>query len=680
MAKKTYSAVNFGKKYKAEYIRDLTGTSTNVIIPSEIDGVTSTLKNNVFQDNLNLLTIDFNKCTTVPQNCCSGCTNLTTITLAPNTSTIAASAFRNTSKLVVAPGVFDNISSFGSYACYCMGQSVATDFTYKPNVPVTVGDYAFQQAKIKEIDGQFKSVGSSAFSSVKSCTKLHITINGSIGSYGFSDNRDVSDFYWNPDSILSAINSYAFANLGTNRTDPTQNPFIWDLRKSKFTTIPSQSWGGNKSSTFLFGSTLASITGYALAYSTDINIYLNSLPTLTATSAFTSASNLNIILNYELDADILKTMTNWSTYATYIHSGVTDFIGTLPTYAESSGVALDWYTDTTCTIPVSEAVDRQAFYYAVKGQAREVWTAQTTLVDSTVTISDGTTVYDKFIPVGTTVTITPAPTDINKPQLFLLQVDGIDYTTAGTATVVADHDIKIQVLYWNGVDHPFLPRLSDNSLEMIKFASKIGVIPDTWQPGDEITVKYDSVDYACRLVDTTGKFTRTADGSIAYLSFEFENLLPDKEPFMNVANNIVSNSTLLPKMNSGAIWNKLDPNLKDVLEEVDVQVMSRGNGSDQVLESHALKLFLPREGDLYSTCTHSVLAEFNAITQDEYYQLHDTNIARRKAQIQTPTQTTYYVEMSPRSNSYMMCAVPTYGDSYYIDGNVNTGVAIRFAL
>lgn len=673
---KTYDIINYGKEYKGALVGVLSNTVEGITIPSEIDGVTVPLREDVFKGNTNLKKIDFNQCSVIPTYCCSGCANLESVSLGP-VSSIGTYAFNNASKAVFS-GSIDGIFNIPNYAFYYAGSAAATGFVYKPASAATIGQYAFKYSNLTELEGSF-AVGKYGCADLYHLTKAHIFLSGAVGDYAFYRATNVSNFALDPESAPTSIGTYAFYDFGYSRSNPTSDVFKWDLRNCKITSIPSYCWGYNRASLFLLSDKVTSISTYAFAYGSDLILYLNSLPALSSTDAFRSTTNLSVVLNYELDDSALKAKTNWTTYASYIKSGITGYVGELAQYTESTGLALTWYSDSSMTTQVTEAVDANAIYYASKGAQREVWCVESKLMDASIIVSDGTTTYDKFVPVGMTVTITPSYTDPEKNQLYILEVDGVDCTAAGSATVVADHDIQVTVLYWDGVNPPFLPNLADNDFSMIKLTSKLGVVPSTWNVGDEITVKYDGTDYKCRLVDKTGKFTRVADGSTAYLYFEFENLLPGSMAYNPNSNNVVASSPLLASMNSGYIWDKLDSDLKAILEDVNVLVSPQGSGSPAPT-NHAFKLFLPREGDLFSTRGGSAQSEFNAIAQDEYYQTHNTDNDRRKAKLSSPTSYTYW-ELSPHAgDSGIVCYVGSSGNAgrNYAEGAY--GVAPRFVL
>lgn len=239
--------------------------------------------------------------------------------------------------------------------------------------------------------------------------------------------------------------------------------------------------------------------------------------------------------------------------------------------------------------------------------------------------------------------------------------------------------------YSNSITYPsspYDPVLGNNDWATIQMASKNHNFPSTWQVGDTKTFVYNGVNYQARLVDTTGKYRRVSDNTIAYLKFELTELFTTTDVYNSRGNNRPLQSELLTKMNSGTIYNNIDSSLTSVIEAVKVEV-SQGGGSstENTLVNFEGKFFLQREHDLYSTRKYSVQAEWNAIlNQDEYYQTHNTDSDRKKRK-QGSTSRTAYWEISPNAgNTDNVCFVYGDGDAGHNNSNGFYGVALCFAL
>ena len=92
------------------------------------------------------------------------------------------------------------------------------------------------------------------------------------------------------------------------------------------------------------------------------------------------------------------------------------------------------------------------------------------------------------------------------------------------------------------------------------------------------------------------------------------------------------------------------------------------------------KLFLPREHDLFSKRYCSVQAEWDLITQDQYYQENNTPVARQKYKKNASSATGYW-QMGPSARSTDELGYVTSGGGQNSDySSARDGVAVRFAL
>lgn len=643
-----------------------------------------------------LTSVDLKDTLAVGNSTFSGCSNLTSVAMPQQNCTIGDSAFYQDTKITFTDAL-DHLISIGKNAFYSVGSAASEGFVYHSTVDdfVLVNESAFRYAKLEELTGKFQLAGSYAFADISSLTKIEANLHGDVLGSAFYNDRYVSDFSLSFDSSCHSLGTYAFDYFGYARETPESNWFIWDLQSSLIASVPTYAWAYNKNSVIKLPETLTVIDSYAFYYGSDMIIYLNSLPSLSSTNAFSSNTNLTIVVDCNLDADSLKNATNWATYAQYIVSGIAGYVGTLPPYNESEGVSLTWYADDAMTIQVTEATELNKVYYAVKGPTREVYCVSCRSVNAQLEISDGSQLYDKFVPVGTTVTITPIPTDPDKSMLYLLQVDGVDYTAAGSATIVADHDIKVAVLYWDGEVYPFFPRLEDNSLSQLKFASKLGVKLDTWNVGDEIKIPFNGQLYPFRLVDTSGKYIRVSDGKPAYLVFEAVNVINVgnimKRSYNDVDSNLVSTTgdyrnEALTRLNFGDLWDTFDAEFKSAVEDV---TWNYYHGWNAVMKTVNLKIFYACWSDMYTTQPTGYdpyrkpyvvpQKELDAVTIDEYYQL--PTISRTKTDINGVQKSyytcTYEVGSHAGGMNYYMLQDNQYGSRY---NSGNDYIAPRFAL
>ena len=695
MAQKTYNILNYGKEYKQAFLELLSDTTTRLTLPDEVDGVQYSLGKERWDGDTNLQYIDFNKCGVIPEKTCYGCTNLTAVIFSVYTTQIGDYAFYNCTKFenTELPHTLTNI---GQYAFYNVGSYYdrgTHTFTMIDNVGVhtTIGQYAFGSSHLSEITAYLNNVGECAFYNCSSLTKVDVEIHGSVGSLAFDNCQYVMDFRIDPNSVITSFGSHVFRSLGSKTySDINFHIADFDFRNSTFTGVYNGFWYGcSFNGKAYFPSTLKRIQGKVLDYATgDWVLHFNSIPSVSSSSDLRNDSPDTFTVKYAFPYTQLETAlitTNWSSHTSQMVGYGTDFAAetTLPAYRRDTGVGITWYSDVALTTPVTISSSATDVYYCSLSPTRLVWFVDTPfLADASVTISDGANTYSVGdpVPVGTSLTITPSYTDPTKNQLYLLSVNGTDYTSTGSASITMTQDLSVMAIYWNGTDLPILPTLSDNSWMMIKIASQNNSIPPTWKPGDTKTFTYKGDTYTARLVDKTGKYKRASDDSTAYLGFEVIELLPDSEAYNSSGNNKPNDSPLLAKINSGTIWDNMDAELKSVLETVKVKVSQGGESSYNTIIDWEGKLFLPREHDLFSTRQWSAQAEWDLITQDQYYQENNTSDARKKYKKNSSSSNAYW-EMSPCSgNSYGVCFVWTNGNADWGYPDNSRGVAVRFAL
>ena len=676
-------------EYKQMLIDLLQDTTVSITIPDEV----TSLGVDRWKNDSYLTTVDFNNVVVIPEYTCYNCSNLTTVIFKTATTNIGDYAFYNCTKFedTELPHTLTNI---GQYAFYKVGSYYdrgTHTFTMIDDVGVhtTIGVHAFSESHLSEITAYLNSVDQHAFDPCPSLTKVDVEIHGSLSYAVFANCKYVMDFRIDPNSVITSLSSDMFLYLGDQTySDTSFHIADFDFRNSTFTYLSGGVWGYcHFNGKVFFPSTLKTIEGNFL-YSATGNwvTHFNSIPSVSSSSYLRDDSPDAFTVRYAFPYKQLETVsstTNWSSHTSQIIGYDTGFEAgaKLPEYERDTGVSMTWYSDVAMTTPVTTSSGATDIYYCSLGSTRLVWFVDTpSLLDASFTISDGSTTYGEGnpIPVNTTVTITPSYTDPTKDQLYLLTVNGVDYTSAGTATIQVTESLMIKVAYWDGEHQPFLPILSDNPWSMIKLASQLNAVPSTWNAGDTKTFTYNGDTYTARLVDKTGKYKRASDDSTAYLGFEVIELLPDYEVYNRGDNSSPNKSELLAKMNSGTIWDNMDAELKAALETVKVKV-SQGGGSSTIIDWEG-KLFLPREHDLFSKKAYSFQAEWDVITQDQYYQTNNTDSARMKYKKNSSSASGYW-EMSPshRGSSYV-CFVSSGASPDYSGSTGSATVAVRFAL
>lgn len=474
------------------------GTVVNANVP---DGV-STLHPYLFYNMTSLQSVDFNEVEVIPIDCCSGCSNLTQVLFSTRTTQIGAEAFYNCTKItdIELPHTLTNI---GNSAFRMVGSSYSQGthtFTMIDNVGVhtTIGDYAFANSHLSEIDAYTNNIGNNAFQDCKSLTDVNIEIHGSLGSYAFSGCAFIKNFKINANSVITSLSSSVFNDLASATPSASRNIAPFDFRNSTFINLQNYTCANCKFNGIVyFPSTLATIGGNFLNNATgNWTLYFNSVPTVSNSSYLRNDSGTTFTVKYCFPYELLDTAssaTNWSSHTSQMIGYGTGYaVGTtLPQYARTSGVAISWYTDIAMTTPITVSTSATDVYYCSLGNTRVVWFVDTpTLIDGAVSISDGVNTYSDgdAIPVNTSITITPRYTDSTKTILYMLTVNGVDYTSSGSATITMTQDLAITVIYWDGVNPPILPNFADNSPTLIATAFDSGNIPATWNVGDYIDI------------------------------------------------------------------------------------------------------------------------------------------------------------------------------------------------
>ena len=563
----------------------LNGNLTSFRVP---DGVT-TLKKDRFREFTSLVSLDFNQIETIGQDECYGCTNLENVVLSQHTTRIEENAFRGCTKIKNI-NIPHTINYVGDYAFQAVGNSYPRgqytgEFIDDVGVETYIGTFAFDSSHLGKIKAIVTNISTAAFQFCNSLTEVEIVgDNADLGNSAFVNCNYVTKFKISGN--FKSLGTSVFGYLAS-QTYATAEIEPFDFSTSTFTNLGSGVWTECYfDGTIYLPETLATISGNFMYNARgEWFVYFSSVPNVTSSSYLRSNSS-NFTIHYCFPYELLdqaSSATNWSSHVgQMLGYGKGYAQGTLlPQYVRSSGVAISWFKDAALTESVAISEGEDVVYYCTLGSTRLAWFVnEPTAVDGSVTISDGVATYSAGDPilVNTSITITPAPTDQTKTILYMLTVNGQDYTSQGSATITMTQDLSITVIYWNGTDQPILPNLADNSWALIQIASKSGNIPSTWAIGDTKNVTIDGLTYQARLTDKTGKYTRVSDGSIVHLKFELTELLPTTQVYNSAGNNRPLQSPLLTDINSGTIYGQIESALTSVLEPVKVKV-SQGGGS-----------------------------------------------------------------------------------------------------
>lgn len=648
--------------------------------------------------------------------------NMTSANLGGATS-IGQYAFDGCTKLtgVILPNTLNNI---GAYAFRSLCSTSGSTFVFSPASPCSVATYAFNASKLAKLSGRFTSIGSYAFSSCTSLTDIDIEtasisdyafngdtavtsfvakINGSVGSYAFYNLYNVNACNLNPESVITSLGNYAFSRLGSNRANAESNVITLDLRKSTFTSIPQYGFGSDSSSTMyrnkymkvLLPSTVSTINAYAFRYTDncDFYFYKDTPPTLSATTAWSNATNYNIFVPYYVVNDY-RTATNWTAQSSYIKGFATANTfeeGAVLPELSSEGYGLTWYSDPDCTIPVTEVNDATAEYYCLVGTEKLAYGIKSiSAVECNVIISDGVKTYSagEGVLTGTILTITAIP-NIEGYVPYIFKVNGIDFVSGDTITV--NSDISVTAIYYDGQTIPINPVFAENTWGTIRQVFRAGTALEFWKPGDTKPVTLtDGKTYTIRIADMqTGRYALANGNGRSNAVLEFVECI-------NMENRTTFPINATTKENgyyTGGGWAVCDllnirlPLFYDLLPE-DLKAAI----SDVTLNEYSItspsprssnnKLFTPAETEIFDARHYSAegTSNYPKFNQYEYYATNNSNAKRIKYQHNTTTALWWWLRSPCSGNSGIFCVVDSGGVYNSYNANYSYGVAPCFAI
>lgn len=695
MADKTYNVYSIGTINELKQL--YSGTVVNAIVP---DGVSS-LHPYLFYNMTSLVSVDFNEVGTIPVDCCYGCSNLENITFSLNTTRIENYAFQDCRKLTnisiphtityVGESAFKNVGSNYSQGTHTF------DFIDDVGVETYIGNYAFQQSHLSHLKIIATNIGNSAFMSCSSLTEAEIVgDNCSLGSTSFSSCQYITKFKIS--GVFTSLGSSVFTTLANNTYSTAQiEPF--DFNNSTFTSLPSDVWNSCYfNGTIKFPATLATINGNFMNGALgNWTTYWLSVPSVSSASYLrddTANFTIKYCFPYEL-LDTASSTTNWSSHTSQMVGYGTGYAQgtTLPQYTRTSGVGISWYSDISLTTPITTSASASDIYYCSLGSTRLVWYVDTpTLVDGAVSISDGTNTYSANDPilVNTSITITPSPTDNNKTVLYMLTVNGTDYTSGGSATITMTQDLAITCIYWDGVNPPILPNFADNSPVLIATAIDSGNIPATWNVGDYVDITLTNNEVARVMIlhktSATSNYKYNDDDTTCPLILGIDNLVGGTHN-MNTSNTNAGgwNASGMRTYLNSTFLDLLPSDWKNCLAMLKVKAMSGGSQGGVALVESADKMFLFAEKEYYGAVQYSSATEGNALNQLDYYANNNVSLSnysflRKSAVIGSTSYTGYWQRSALYTSTYRFCEVSFRGDAVYGGADCPSWFAVGFSL
>lgn len=585
------------------------GTLTSFSAPAL--GVTS-LKSERFRNFTSLQSLDLTGIIDIPAYTADGCTGLTSIVLN------------------------NPVTNVGDYAFNSSGNSNITHYTLTGN-NATMGQYAFSTVLgLEKIAGSFGNISKGAFYQCTYLKEVDATINGTLGNDTFNSTSFVEKINFN-NSNITDIGNYAFGSFGNRRSNPSTNILNFNFKNSTFTTIYSNTFSGSSSyhqsyCNIYLPSTLTSISGtYAFRYSDYINIYYNSVPSLSNTNNFANTTNIKNFFPYNL-VQTAKTSTNWSSSTNNIVSSIYGYAeentfslgDTLPD-TDADGYALTWYSDSAMTMQVTTVADPTQMYYCSVGSQIKTPLAITEY-QATCTLSDGVNTYTNgdLVPIGATVTIT-AVGDTGYPDPYTFTLNGTAIASGDTYTATST-PIEIVCIYYDGVNPPVDPVFSNNTPQQVKIAVDNGLHRTLWNIGDtRVITLTNNQQVTMRYIDQVANRYQKSDLS-GYTNAVFEFTTLPMTAQMNTSGTNAGGwpaSRMCTTTMPNDIWPLLPSDWQAVFSQSRIPSAQSGNSSTIVYADNYA--FIPSGQEMYGNTYVNNYYYDEGCTQFDYYRINSAN-------------------------------------------------------
>lgn len=580
-------------------------------------------------------------------------------------------------------------SEIGNYGAYYLAANAASGFKYIPDDPAVIGDYGLQYAKITEIDGEIKTVGTYGLANLPSVfTKFSGKFSGAIGQYGFANNQYLKTVDFS-DSTITALGMYAFYYLGWSRANVSTDPYMeLDFRASLFSTVDQYSFGYIRYANIYLPSAVSQINAYAFYGCQNVKIFMQgAAPTLASTSAFQNMSNYKIYAPWT-NVVSYTNGTNWSSIASNIvgYAPANTFTAgdTLPAY-NGEGYALTWYSDEAKTTQVTTCPAGSPALYCVPGatKVKQVITIENSgpivlaVTDSNnnpVDISYGFILCDN----GDVFNINASTTE--QGYTYYIKVDGVKVTTFPYVLTVGSSDIVI-----NGTAYDptaVNPDFDAATWRELKTAVETGVATTLYANDlgktKTVTLKNGQTVHL-RLSNNTTDLAELADGTgTTGFGFEFVECYGAATYQWNTTNTNVGGWDASYMRNT--VMPIILAQLPDEVQEVIATVKRKSvySGTDGTLVTSEDKLFCLFEREIFSSRSYSRQEEWNANTQWQYYAQHTSNADHIK---QRNGSNTAWYEGSPQDGgTSSVCYVDGYGFANYDFAGNGRAVAPGFFL
>lgn len=607
-----------------------------------------------------------------------GCTNLATFDMS-HIESVGNYAMYNCNRV-------NNIgrlhaSEIGQYGCYSLSSNAANGFVYDPTDPAEIADYGFQYAKITEVTGEIKTVGTYGLANLASVfTTISADFNGAIGNYGLANNQYIKNVDFS-DSDITNLGQYAMYYLGWNRANYSTDPYMQlDFRGSSFGTVDQYAFSYIRYADIYLPSSVTQINAYAFQTCQYVNLYMQgAAPVLSSTTAFNNTTGFKIFAPWTHLSSYVNG-TNWSSLSNiigYAPAGSFAAGATLPQY-NGEGYEVTWYSDEAKTTQIATCPAGSPMIYCSIGstKVKQVINISTngpitvTILDSNndpVDLSYGFVLCDS----GDTFSVSASTLD---GYVCSLTIDGTKVTSFPYALTVGSADVAISGMAYDpsAINPDYttatwreIKNAVDQGVAATIYASYIGTIRNvTLTNGQVCRVRLSN--------NTTDLYDYASGNGKTGFVLEFVDALNQTYPMNQTGTNAggwdasYMRNTVMP-----LFLNLLPSDLKEVLSPVITKSCKSGNDGT-IVESEDTA-FLPAEREIFASRQYSRTEEWNALTRWQYYAQNDTNAARIKY-VNGSANSCF--ERSPQQDySYSFCMVGSSGSAGYANAGSNRGVA-----
>ena len=614
-----------------------------------------------FQGCSNLASASFAKATSIGYYAFYSLSNLASVSI-PLAVTLAGYCFYQCAKLLF-PNNELLAKTVQDYALYNAARST-NGFAWKPNASgASASQYAFAGAKVIEVDGD------------------NVT---SIGNYAFQNAEWLADADF-ASAVITSLGQYAFQNAGKSRADLT-TALLLDFHSGTFTQVQQYTFAGLKNTVVTLPATVTQLNANAFNGIEDSIVFITrtaSVPTLSATTVFASASNSFVALPYDNLYAALQN-ANWNAISSMV-------VGFAPAGTFVAGAALPatdsgshdiyWSTDPAGEGWVTECPSGSPILYAHLG-SKTGWWIDVDVTGATVTVTaDGVTyaITDGRATVPQTAQSIDIVVTYPSGYDTSITLNGVAVTQFPiTGLPAGDYVLSGQAYDPSGVGVDW----ATDSWQIIKNTSVVGQTAEIYgsQVGAtrQITLT-DNTTMTIRLSNADDTMYTLSDGSrTSGLCMEFVDCFSTTAPMNSSRTNFGGwNASIMRTVTMASLYDLLPSDLKSAIATVDIKASAGGPSND--VTTSADNLFLLAAKEVFGTSSNGRSEENAVLTQWKWYQDHDTETSRRK-NVNNGLSTWWL--RSPAQDSYDRRFIDVYllGSQETNDANTTQGVSPAFVI